>query len=217
MSPKRIKNAVDIHKAVPPDWYTRSIKENILQRFWHTRRFLEVAKIIEDGDGKILDVGCADGTFTKVIFDRAKPERIVGIDVLEASVSFAKKRFAKKQGLSFRVADAHKLPFKSREFDAVFCLEAMEHVENPNLVISEIRRVLKDSGYLIVLVPSENLFFRLGWPIWTATRGKIWRGTHLHKFSGGQIVSLIKKSGFRVVRDHKFILGMLQLVKARKK
>lgn len=217
MSPKGMKNAVDIHKAVPADWYTRSIKENILQRFWHTKRFLEVAKIIEGSGGKMLDVGCADGTFTKVIFDRAKPEKIVGIDVLSDSISFAKKKFAKKPGMSFRIANAHKLPFKNKEFDTVFCLEAMEHVEDPRLVISEIRRVLADDGYIVVLVPSENLFFRLGWPVWTATRGKVWRGTHLHRFSGDQIVSLIKKSGFRVVRNHKFILGMLQLVKARKK
>lgn len=211
------KRAVQLHRKVPPDWYARSIKENVLQRFWHTTRFREVGKLIEPGGGRILDIGSADGTFTKVILEHSKADKIVGIDVLENSVAYARRRFARSHRMSFRVADAQRLPFKAGEFDAVFCLETLEHVEDPKRVLREIKRILKKDGYLLVLVPSENLLFRLGWPIWVRGRGKVWKDTHVHQFTGGQIVTLMEKAGFEIEQNHKFILRMLQAVKARKK
>lgn len=209
-------NAEDLHKNVPPDWYARSIKENLLQRFWHSTRFREVGKLIEPKGGKILDIGSADGTFTKVVFDKSKADKIIGIDVLPRTVSYARRRFARSKKMKFLVADAHNLPFKDEEFDLVVCLETLEHVEDPKRVLREIRRVLRKDGSLIVLVPSENLLFRLGWPFWLLTRGKVWKNTHVHQFTGNQIVHLIKETGFKLTKSHKFILGMLQAAKAKK-
>lgn len=210
--------AAELHKNVPPDWYARSIKENFLQRFWHTTRFKEVGKMIPVTQGKILDVGCADGTFTRVILERSKAIKVTAIDVLATSISYAKKRFARSKKLSFRVADAHELPFKDKEFDGVFCLEALEHVENPKKAISEMYRVLRPGGYTLTLVPSENfLFHYIVWPLWGLWRGKIWKGTHLNNFSADKLVNLIEKEGFVIVKNHKFLLGMLQAIKAVKK
>lgn len=212
-----IKRAASLHKNVPPDWYTRSIRENILQRFWHTARFKEIGRLIPVTRGRILDIGCADGTFTKVILENSKAKKIIGIDVLSSSVAYVKKRFARSKKLSFKVADALRLPFLNREFDAVFCLEVLEHVENPGGVLSEIHRVLKNNGYIIVLVPSENWLFRfIIWPLWLLWRGKIWKGTHLNNFSGDKLVEMMEKERFKVVKNHKFLLGMLQAIKAIK-
>lgn len=211
------KRAAELHKNVPPDWYARSMKENVLQRFWHTTRFREVGRMIPRTSGKILDIGCADGTFTKAILENSKAKKIIGIDVLSSSVAYAKKRFARSKKLSFKVADAHKLPFSDKEFDAVFCLETLEHVEDYKKVIKEMHRVLKNSGYTIVLVPSENWLFRfIIWPLWTLWRGKIWRGTHLNNFSADKLVRFMGKEGFMIQNNHKFLLGMLQAIKAVK-
>lgn len=208
--------AAELHKNVPPDWYARSLKENLLQQFWHTTRFKEVGRLTPVTRGRILDIGCADGTFTKVILERSRAKKITAIDVLPSSINYAKRRFARSKKLSFRVADAHSLPFKNNEFDAVFCLEALEHVEDPRKVVREMYRVLKSGGYTIVLVPSENWLFRFGWPIWTMTRGKIWKGTHLNSFSADKLIRLVKEGGFTIDRNHKFLLGMLQAIKAIK-
>lgn len=209
--------AANFHENVPPDWYARSIRENLLQRFWHMTRFREVGKLIEPIGGKVLDIGCADGTFSRVVLARSQAKKLVGIDVLPASVSYAKRRFARSKRMSFKVADAHDLPFQDKEFDMVVCLEALEHVEGPKRVFSEISRVLKDDGSLIVLVPTENFLFRfIVWPLWGLWRGKIWKGTHLNRFYGDRVVALIQEGGFDVSKNHKFLLGMLQAVKAKK-
>ena len=210
-------HAADLHSNVPPDWDVRSMKENLLQRYWHNRRFQEVKKLVEPTGGYILDIGSADGTFTKVILDRSGASKVVGIDVLEKSVLFAKKRFARSKKMSFKTGDAHALPFTNNEFDGVFCLETMEHVEDPDKVIKEASRVLKKNGYMIVLVPSENWLFRfIVWPLWTLWRGKIWKDTHLHQFKADQLISYLEEGGFKVCQNQKFLLGMLQAIKVEK-
>jgi len=214
---RSIKEAADLHRRVPPDWYSRSIRENIFQRFWHNRRFVTVEKLIEPIQGEILDIGSADGTFTQVLVQKSRARRIVGIDVVSASVEFAKERFKQQPKYSFRVADAHKLPFRDACFSAVFCLEVIEHVFDPKQVLCEIYRVLKPGKYAVILVPvEESVLFRTIWWVWTKWRGKVWQGTHLNVFRNEKLVKLFKKAGFIIEEDKRFLLGMLQVVKVRK-
>lgn len=211
-------DAAKLHRNVPPDWYAKSIKDNLFQRYWHTRRFEEVKRFIDKTEGSVLDVGCADGTFTKVILDKSGASKIIGIDVLKNSVNFAKKRYQKNKRMSFKFADAHSLPFESRSFNAVFCLEALEHVFDPLKVLNELYRVLKKGGYAVILVPSENwLFHSIVWPLWQLWPGKdIWEHTHLHNFSNGFLEDTARRANFKIAEDKKFLLGMLHLIKAVK-
>lgn len=48
------------------------------------------------------------------------------------------------------VADVHNIPIRDNFFDLVLCIEVLEHLENPALAISEMRRVLKKNGTLIL-------------------------------------------------------------------
>lgn len=51
------------------------------------------------------------------------------------------------------VGDAHKLPFKNKSIDSVILKAVLEHVRNPFVVISEIERVLRPNGTLLLWVP----------------------------------------------------------------
>lgn len=209
--------AQDLHENVPPDWYFDSIKRNLGQRFWHTRRFVEVEKLIEPTGGKILDIGCADGVFTKKTLDKSKADKIVGIDVLPTSVEWAKNHWKNNKKLSFEVGDAHNLKFPANTFDAVVALEVLEHVFDPQKVLWEIKRVLKKGGYAVFLVPTDSLLFKSIWYFWTKFwRGKIWDHTHIQSFQNESLLNLVKKVGFKIEVDKKFLCGMLQAVKVRK-
>lgn len=48
------------------------------------------------------------------------------------------------------VGDAHSLPFKDEEFDNILCTEVLEHLHSPEVAISEMKRVLKREGKLIL-------------------------------------------------------------------
>lgn len=212
------KTAEELHASVPPNWYYKSIYEdkNIFQRFVHGKRFDEVSKLIEPVEGKILDIGCADGVFTKVILDKSRAKEIIGIDVLKSSVDWAKKHWKKEKRMKFRVADAHKLPFETSTFEAVFALEVLEHIFEPIKVIEEVKRVLKKGGYAVFLVPAETLLFKIIWYFWTKGRGKVWKETHVHAYSGDFLARLVAILGFEIEVDKRIIFGTLRLIKARK-
>lgn len=205
-----------IHGMVPPNWYYRSIKENLLQRYWHTRRFSEVTElIVETKDGIALDIGSADGVFTEVVLLKSKVAKIYGIDILAASVLWANRHWHDNR-MNFSVGDAHKLKFPPKTFDLVLALEVLEHVEDPKKVLKEIHRVLKNEGYAIFLVPTDSILFRIVWTLWTKWRGKIWKDAHIQTYRDDYLLKLAGRLGFKVSNNKKFILGMLQAVKVIK-
>jgi ubiquinone/menaquinone biosynthesis C-methylase UbiE len=210
------ESASSLHEKVPPDWYFRSIKENLLQRFWHKRRFKEVSKLLEKVDGKALDIGSADGVFTKVVLEKTGASKITGIDVLVGSVKWAETHWKRNKKMEFRVADAHKLPFSANTFSVVVCLEVLEHVFDPRKVLSEIKRVLKKEGYAVLLVPTDSMLFKIIWFFWCFYRGRIWKDTHLHTYKNNYLIQLSEKVGLKIVENKKFMLDMLQVVKVRK-
>lgn len=208
----------ELHKNIPPNWYYQSLRIDPLQRYWHRRRFEEVGKLVEPKRGKILDVGCADGVFSKVILDKSKADELIGIDVLKSSVDWANKHWKKTKRMKFKTGDAHSLKFKSDTFDAVFCLEVLEHVHNPEKVLKEFKRVLKKKSYGVFLVPSDSFLFRIVWFLWLNfyPRGWVWRETHIQTYKNNFLPKLCKKVGFKVEVGKKFSLGMLHVVKVRK-
>lgn len=212
------KLAANLHHNVPENWYFESIKVDLFQRFWHTRRFDEVSKIIDPVNGEILDIGSNDGTFSKVILDKSGAKKLIGIDVVKKTVDWANNHWKKNGKMKFVVGDAAKLPFSAQSFDAVFALEVLEHVFNPKKVLLEVKRVLRKGGYAVFLVPSDNNLFRIVWFLWLNfyPRGKVWRETHIQTDRKNLLIKICKKVGFKIIIDKKFILGMLHLVKVEK-
>jgi len=212
------EEAAKLHENVPENWYFQSIRIDLLQRYWHKRRFEEVSAVTDKVQGKVLDLGCNDGTFSKVILDGTGAKELIGLDVVKKTVKWANKHWAANGKMKFKVNDAHKLPFASRSFGAVFALEMLEHVFDPLKVLKEARRVLKKGGYGVFLVPSDSILFQFVWFLWLKfyPRGKIWRDTHIQTYRNNYLPKIVRKAGFKIEVDKKFLLGMLHLVKARK-
>lgn len=206
------KSLVEIHEDVPADHYDQGIKRNLFQKFWHSRRFTEVLKKIRSVNGPILDVGCHSGTFTKKIIEKLNNKQIYGVDISNRAIDLAKEKMPYGH---FEVASAEDLPFNENFFEAVFCLEVLEHVDDPKKVLSEIKRVLKKEGYVIFLVPSDNKLFKIIWFLWTLYY-PVWRHAHVQSFSGSILEDFISSMRFKIEEVENFNLGMLKLIVARK-
>lgn len=210
--------AEELHEKVPANWYYQSLRVDPFQKYWHKRRFNEVGKLIDPVAGKVLDVGSADGVFSNVILTKSKARQLIGVEVLKKSVEWANNHWKNNRKMKFILGDAHKLDFESNSFDAVFCLEVLEHVKDPFRVLKEFKRVLKKGGYGVFLVPSDNDLFKTVWYLWLHfyPRGWVWRDTHIQTYKNNFLPKLCTKAGFELEVDKKFLLGMLHAVKVRK-
>lgn len=206
------KSLQEIHEDVPADHYDRGIKKNLFQKFWHYRRFSEVLDIVQSVDGPVLDIGCHSGTFTANIIKKIQPREIYGIDVSPKAIALIQKRVPNGH---FQVSDATTLPFKNNFFDAIFCLEVLEHIDNPQAVISEMRRVLKKGGYGVILVPSESKLFKIIWFLWTLYY-PTWSHAHVQSFDGFKLEKLINQFNLKIKKVKTFNLAMLKLIKFEK-
>ena len=98
-------------------------------------------------NGNILDIGCGTGYFSR-LFKNAK---YAGIDSSKEYVSFANKKY----GGYFFVMDATKMNFNEKVFDGVLMVSFLHHLSDNELkkVFSDVRRVLKDNGKLVIIDP----------------------------------------------------------------
>ena len=96
--------------------------------------------------GKVLDLGCGDGNYSKRLKD-------LGFDVIAGDIDVA--RFKYKNEIEFKHCDITKeIPFPANHFDYVLFLEVIEHLRNPYQVMPEINRIIKNNGSLIISTPN---------------------------------------------------------------
>lgn len=105
-------------------------------------------------DKVILDLGCWSGQYTKLAVKFAK--KTFGMDPSKQSIVFARKKITSAQ---FKVGSVLKIPFKENFFDFIIFSEVVEHIPSgtEKKAISEIKRVLKPNGYLLISTPSNHL------------------------------------------------------------
>lgn len=190
---------------VPPDYYQKGVRSNFLQKRWHTGKLKAVLNHIDFSPEKVLDVGCASGWFLSQIKEKYPKASYFGVDIYDDAIEYGKKRYGKMELL---VADAHKLPYKSSSFDLLVCTEVLEHVDDPGLVIQEIKRVLQKNGKAIIELDSGSVLFSIVWFLWRLSKGGVWNHSHLHSFTVQKLEKMLKKGGFTIERKNRFNLGM---------
>lgn len=92
-----------------------------------------------------LDVGCGNGAFTELIFERAAPGSVKGIDPSEPQLAYARKRFSSRPA-EFAKADAMALPFPDDSFDAAVMPLVIFFVPEPAKGVAEMVRVTAPGG-----------------------------------------------------------------------
>ncbi len=113
---------------------------------------VEELKIIKEhlkGDN-VLDIGTGDGSFLKLIIDNCPTiTSAVGIDVKDLALESAESEFNDKR-VKFQKAGCENIPFEKNSFDIIGISNTLHHLRNKQICMSEISRVLKKGGFLLV-------------------------------------------------------------------
>lgn len=124
----------------------------------HRRRFETGLRLARRFEGqRILDYGCGDGTFLALLHaDGAAPSEAVGAELDEPQVRDCSARLGHLPGVRFALIDELDRSEHRGAYDAVICMEVLEHVVNVDAIVDRLWRALADSGTLLVSVPVET-------------------------------------------------------------
>ena len=107
---------------------------------------------------RLLDIACGQGFFLEVA-ERGGEMSCHGIDFSAVALELAKKRLHRTD---LKQSSAYALPFDDGHFDYCVNLGSLEHFDEPERSLAEVRRVLKSNGKALIIVPNK---FYLG-TIW---------------------------------------------------
>ena len=99
---------------------------------------------------KILDAGCGDGVLSWMLAVRGA--KVYGIDIDEKAIRIAKEK-CRNINVNFCVASIYDIPFPSRCFDSILCIDVIEHLQKPHKALNELKRVWNGFGPIVITTP----------------------------------------------------------------
>lgn len=156
------------HQEMPKGAVLRELSENVLHQInWETPYYNQVlVNFLKDAeyDKPILDLGCGDGRFTRILLDMGF-EKIVCVDsdyrLLESLQKFSfQSNFRDK--LLIVHSDADELPFKNKNFSVVLAIGVLYYLNEKKLqTLQKIHSLLIDNGIFVQSEPDmEGMIFR---------------------------------------------------------
>jgi SAM-dependent methyltransferase len=173
---------------------TQAVEARIERNHWwfRGRRRLVAATIRALGippSAQVLDVGCGTGSNLRLLVDLGFGD-VTGLDRSEDAIRWCRE----KRLPPVERGDLCALPFPEDHFDLVLATDVLEHIDEPDVGVAELCRVLRPGGTLIVTVPAfENL-----WGLQDDM------SHHKRRYRRDELVVQLRTSGFTVVRSFHF-------------
>ena len=103
---------------------------------------------------KVLEAACGAGQGLGYMAKVA--QRVVGGDIDENNLRFARETYKGKDKIELYLFDAHKLPFDNRSFDVILLYEAIYYLGHPETFLGECQRILRKDGVLLICTVNKD-------------------------------------------------------------
>ena len=160
----------------------------------HFQRFTEAMRHIELAPGmRILDVFARTANASCFLHEACPDIEYVGIDLAEKMLKVARRKYPTRH---FVQTTLYALPFADASFDRVLSLETLEHVPEPLRFLSELRRVLRPGGRLVMSTPPATA----EWMVSLVDALNLHHGEGPRRFlSSHTVKELLRQCGFRLL------------------
>ena len=155
-----MRNDLSIYDNVAAQWWSDEIRWVRTLKNLVPGRLSWMDRQIDWQDQQVLDLGCAGGFMAEALDERGAV--VTGIDPAEEAIAAARAH-AEQTGrkISYDVGVGENLPYPDHRFDAVVCVDVLEHVQDLQQVIREIARVLRPGGLFLFDTINRNPLSRL--------------------------------------------------------
>jgi len=174
------------------------------QRYWHRRRH-HITVLWARGAGRVLDAGCGSSLIVQSL------NNAIGMDY-----NYAKLRFLRRYEIPLVNASAFALPFKDDSFDCVISSQVIEHVPFDESLFSEMHRVLRTGGRLILGTPD---YATIGWriiePIYGFLNPGGYKDEHITHYTLDQLRQILARHGI-VIEETAYIVRSELVLRCRK-
>ena len=126
-------------------------------RHEHLHRYAWCARLVEGKD--VLDIACGEGYGSAMLARRARS--VKGVDIASDAVAHASATYQDIHGLEFMQGNAAEIPLGDNSVDVVVSFETIEHHDRHREMLSEIRRVLRPDGLLVISSPNRVVYSEL--------------------------------------------------------
>ena len=144
----------------------------------------EICRKVTDRRPRILDVGCGTGANLMMLSQYGDAE---GVDVSEDALAFCRERGIEK----VRLGAGEELPYEDGTFDLVTAFDVVEHMDNDLAGLSEMRRVLRPGGRVLLFVPT----FMFLWGVQDDV------SNHRRRYRLPELREVLEKAGFEMERE----------------
>lgn len=194
-----------------------------------------IKSLIQDKPQLILDVATGTGDFAIHSYKILHPEKIIGADISVGMMQVAAQKVEKlglKGKIEFTEQDSENLQFEDNSFDAVTVSFGVRNFEHLAKGLSEMNRVIKPNGHLVILELSEpdrfpikqlyNFYTYSIIPILGRLFSKdreayLYLPKSITAFPKGEkMIELLKSCGFKTVEHRSFTMGVCHFYKATK-
>ena len=118
----------------------------------HLHRYAYAARLVKDK--RILDLACGEGYGSKLLATSASS--VIGVDIDEKTVRHATAKYGDAT-LQFITGSITAVPIpEDHSFDVIVCFEAIEHIDEHEKLLGEVKRLLKRDGLFIVSTPNKG-------------------------------------------------------------
>ncbi len=149
----------ELDEAAFPAYSHRNPLINLL--FW--QRLHTVMNYLENSAPyySVMDFGCGSGVMLP--FLASLSQEVVALDIDLRPIQMVQTHIAFPKNVKIHDANMVSLnSFISGSFDVIVALDVLEHVDNLNLALVDLCRLLKPGGKIIISGPTENIFYRVG-------------------------------------------------------
>lgn len=156
-------------------------------------------------EASVLDLACGTGEFAKLLLTKNPQQHITGIDISKQMLAKAENKLRAYPNVKLQNAAVKNLPFGDASFEIVICANAFHYFEFPQQTLTEIKRVLKPNGKLIILDWCRDYVLMKILDAWL----KIFNSAHQKCYTQAELNRLLLSTDFNVIKDEKTRFGII--------